>query len=143
MTDERTLQMVDNLFGDKFTISLTRFAKATGFHKSTLEQFIASGALSALCTGTHVRLTRPMVVQFLTRGGSLGIHVAPVEYSTTRAKRKRVANLLAARYRQRPIRAKKARKTGAKNGAISPSVSKPMENKEENPTSKPLLIDRS
>lgn len=56
------------MFGDKLTISLTRFSNLSGFSKSTLEDFILNGSMKAISSGTHVHLSRMMVLDFLWNG---------------------------------------------------------------------------
>lgn len=69
--DEKTERQLDAIFGEKLLISLSRFAQATGFTRSTLEDYIAAGTLKAISTKKHVHISRPMAVEFLTQGGGI------------------------------------------------------------------------
>ncbi len=88
--DATTRELLDKIFGDKLTISLTRFANLSGFRKSTLEDFIMDGSLKAISPGSHVYLSRMMVLDFLWNGAGAKEFLSArvkIEELTTRYKK--------------------------------------------------------
>lgn len=67
--DEGTTQLLDKIFEGKLLISLTAFVRHTGLNRSTVEDYIDTGTIRAIRSGTHVYISRPMAIAFLLKGG--------------------------------------------------------------------------
>jgi hypothetical protein len=100
----KTEIILDRAFGEKLTISLTRFAEVTGLAKATLEDYVVSGTLKAISSKAHIHISRPMAVEFLTKGGGMERPTADGLAAPSLPPLKRAAMRFAAKYRkkQRP-----------------------------------------
>ncbi|MCW5680161.1 MAG: hypothetical protein KF794_06905 [Xanthobacteraceae bacterium] len=102
MLDEKTSQTLDQAFGDKLLISLSRFSDLTRISRERLVEFIAVGTLKAITSGSHIYVTRPMAVDFLINGG--GVDLPPAKLLSpppTLSRLKRAAMAYAEKHRKR------------------------------------------